>query len=113
MLILCWLQSYVVTHLPFVPKSDLKGQMNQVGRARASRHVFGLVVTLHQQFAFRYPQLSLSCTKIKRIQSLLADVGSKDPGFLGLEACTVALACVPVATPTFATIISQWFCPQL
>lgn len=25
----CSLQSYVVTHLPFVPKSDLKGQMNQ------------------------------------------------------------------------------------
>ncbi len=61
-------------------------------------------MTPQQNFSRVYPQLSdtLSYTKIRRIRSLLADVGrglsaemaSKDVACLGLEACTVALACV-------------------
>jgi len=35
-----------------------------------------------------------SYTKIKRTRSLLSEVGSRDPSCLGLEACTIALACV-------------------
>ena len=71
------MQSYVVSVLPFVPPSALKAQMNQ-------------------HFSRKYPQLShtLSYTKIKRIHSLLGEVGSRDQGCLGLEACTVALAYV-------------------
>lgn len=67
--------SYVVSYLPFVTSTRLKLQMNQ-------------------HFSRVYPQLSqtLSYTKINRIRSLLAEVGSKEPGCLELEACTVALA---------------------
>ena len=60
-----------------------------------------------QNFSRVYPQLArtLSYTKIRRIRSLLAevgrgvvaDVGAKEPVGLGLEACTVALACVAPA----------------
>ena len=94
-------QSYVVSFLPFVPPYALKEAMNQVTMPNIlcrppSNDPW-------QNFSRVYPQLArtLSYTKIRRIRSLLAevgrgvvaDVGAKEHVGLGLEACTVALAC--------------------
>jgi hypothetical protein len=119
-------QSYVVSFLPFVPPYALKAAMNQVPMPCVPCPTPSSNPS--QNFSRVYPQLArtLSYTKIRRIRSLLAevgrgvvaDVGAKESVGLGLEACTVALACVVPACVcgcrwTFSARVLICFCLPL